>query len=228
MKKVYRTEDNRDYWDRRWSEAQEDANEFLDMSIYPIYYADRVISRIPGRILEIGCGLGRLVKHYQSHKREIIGIERSEVAVEKIRTHTPYLDIRVGDASSLDFGANEFDIALAFGVYHNFEAGLEQGLAELARILKPGGYFVISMRPHNIEMILNEWYWRWKSGRSNASKGKSFHKLLVTAEEFKGLLAKHGLVTDTVHRARNMSILFRIPPFQSREIKHAPGKCHRG
>lgn len=227
MKKVYRTEDNRRYWDRRWSEAQEDANEFLDMSIYPIYYAERVVSRVPGRILEIGCGLGRLVKHYQAHKREIVGIERSEVAVERIRTHSPHLDIRVGDALALDFNASEFDIALAFGVYHNFETGLEQGLAELSRILKPGGYFVISMRPQNIEMILNEWYWRWKNGKSGAPREKSFHKLLVTEEEFKRLLVQQGLTTDTVYRARNMSILFRLPFLQDQEISRAPERLRR-
>ena len=37
----------------------------------------------------------------------------------------------------------------------NFESGLEMGIREVARILKPEGHFVISMRPQNFEMILN-------------------------------------------------------------------------
>lgn len=226
MKKVYRFEGNHAYWDRRWSEAGEDAGEFQDLTIYPIRYAENVMSRVPGRILEIGCGLGRVVKHYHARGREIVGIERSNVAVERMRDRSPGLDVRVGDALTLDFPDNSFDIALAFGVYHNFESGLKQGLAEIARILKPGGRFVISMRPHNVEMILNEWYWRRKNAQTKESNS-SFHKLLVTDGEFKTLLAQHGLITDAVYRARNMSILFRLPFLQSGDVKNAPESLRR-
>jgi SAM-dependent methyltransferase len=226
VKKVYRSEDNRSYWNRRWTEANEDANEFIDLNIYPVSYANQVISRVPGKIIEIGCGLGRLVKHYHSRGREIVGIERSEVAVEKILANSPHLDVRYGDATALGFDAEEFDIALAFGVYHNFETGLDKGLSEVARILKPGGHFVISMRPDNIEMILNEWYWIWKNGRTN-NTGRVFHKLLVKEGEFKELLARNGLVTTSVHRARNLSILYRLPFLQSRDIKGAPESLRR-
>jgi SAM-dependent methyltransferase len=226
MKKVYRFEDNQAYWDRRWFEAGEDAGEFQDLTIYPIRYAESVVCRVPGRILEIGCGLGRVIKHYHARGREIVGIERSKVAVERIRDVLPSLDVRVGDALALDFPDNSFDIALAFGVYHNFESGLEQGLAEIARVLKPGGRFVISMRPHNLEMILNEWYWRWKHGQNSESSSR-FHKLLVTDGEFRTLLAKHCLITDAVYRARNMSILFRLPFLQNRDVKNAPESLRR-
>jgi SAM-dependent methyltransferase len=226
MKKVYRFEENRDYWDRRWFEAGEDAGEFQDLTIYPIRYAENVLSRVPGRILEIGCGLGRVVKHYHARGREIVGIERSIVAVDRIRELSPGLDVRVGDALTLNFPDESFDIALAFGVYHNFESGLEQGLTEMARILKPGGHFVISMRPHNVEMILNEWYWRRRNSQTKQSNSR-FHKLLVTNAEFKVLLIKHNLIPDTVYRARNMSILFRLPLLQSTDVKNVPESLRR-
>ncbi len=226
MKKVYRFEDNRNYWDRRWTEASEDANEFLDTTIYPIHYAEKVISRVPGKIIEIGCGLGRVVKHYHSRGRKIVGVERSEVAVEKICAKSPHLNIRCGDALALPFDVEEFDIALAFGVYHNFETGLEQGLHELARVLKPGGYFVISMRPDNIEMILNEWYWRFKNGQIKMG-GRVFHKLLITEDEFNELLERSGLITLSVYRAKNLSILYRLPFLQSRNIKNVPESFRR-
>jgi SAM-dependent methyltransferase len=218
MKKVYRYENNRAYWDRRWREAGEDAGEFQDMTIYPIRYAENVVTRTPGRILEIGCGLGRLVKHYHARGREIIGIERSEVAVQRIKELSHDLDVRVGDALALDFSDNSFDMALAFGVYHNFESGLEQGLSEVARTLKAGGHFVISMRPDNIEMKLNELYWRWRS-RNKKDARKSFHKILIGENEFSRMLQQHGLTVDAVHRARNMSILYRLPFLRNREVR---------
>jgi hypothetical protein len=96
----------------------------------------------------------------------------------------------------------------------------------MARILKPGGHFVISMRPHNVEMILNEWYWRRKNSQTKESNSR-FHKLLVTNAEFKVLLIKHNLIPDTVYRARNMSILYRLPFLQSSDVQNAPESFRR-
>ncbi len=217
MKRVYRYEDNESYWNRRWTDAEEDAAEFLDLNIYPICYAEEVISRVPGRILEVGCGLGRLVKHYNSRGRDIAGIDRSEIAAEQILSQASHLDIRIEDAKAMSFSDAEFDISLAFGVYHNLEFDLEEALLEFARVLKPGGHFVISMRPQNLEMLLNEYYWRLKTSKKD--RPRKFHKLLVRDHEFKDLLTKSGLCTHRVHRARNMSILFRFPFLRDKDIK---------
>ena len=144
MKRVYRYDDNESYWNRRWTEAEEDAMQFMDLSIYPICYAEEVISRVPGRILEVGCGLGRLVKHYHSSGREIVGIERSEIAVERILSQSDKMDVRVEDATAMSFNDAESDISLAFGVYHNFEFDLEKGPLSLLEFLS---LEVISLYP---------------------------------------------------------------------------------
>jgi SAM-dependent methyltransferase len=218
MKKVYRYEDNEEYWDRRWREAENDAGRFSDMTIYPIRYAEAVVASTPGRILEIGCGLGRIVKHYHAAGREIIGIERSKVAVERLRQEGCGIDVRFGDALALPFPDLSFEVVLAFGVYHNFESGIELGLSEAARVLRPGGRFAISMRPQNIEMSLNEMYWNFKR-KPLAGAERRFHKLLVTEADFTALLVAHDLHVSRIHRARNLSILFRLPLLQSREAR---------
>ena len=52
------------------------------------------------------------------------------------------IDMVVGDSENLPFDADTFDaITVAFGV-RNFE-NLEVGLAEILRVLKPGGIFVV-------------------------------------------------------------------------------------
>jgi hypothetical protein len=53
MRKVFRHESNDDYWDRRWQEASED-RDFTDMSIYPIFYAEKVVSDPAEAVLEVG------------------------------------------------------------------------------------------------------------------------------------------------------------------------------
>jgi SAM-dependent methyltransferase len=218
MKKVYRYEDNEEYWDRRWREAESDAGCFSDMTIYPIRYAEAVVASTPGRILEIGCGLARIVKHYHAAGREIIGIERSKVAVDRLSQEGGGVDVRYGDALALPFPDLSFEVVLAFGVYHNFESGIEQGLAEAARVLKPGGRFAISMRPQNIEMSLNEMYWNFKR-KPVAGAKRRFHKVLVTEADFTTLLAAQDLHVSRIHHARNLSILFRLPFLQSREAR---------
>lgn len=210
MRRVERFEANEDYWDRRWRDAGEDADRFDDLSIYPIRYAEMVVGKPGDRILEIGCGLGRVVKHYHREGRRIEGIERSAVAVDRLREEAPDLDVQVGDVLDLPYEDGAFDVILAFGLFHNIEVGVHQGLAEAARCLRPGGRFCISMRPDNVEMRLNERYWR-RRNRAQADNPPRFHKWLVTAEEFNKILAGHGLVTTEVHRARNVSMLYRIP-----------------
>lgn len=217
MKKVYRFLDNKTYWDNRWVEADHDNDQFHDLSIYPIRYAEMVMLDKNKKALEIGCGLGRVLKHYYTQGFQIRGIERSEVAVKKLKIEKPELEVQVGDVVQMSFPDNFFDVVLAYGVYHNLENTLLEALQETARILKVGGMFSISMRPDNLEMRINEYYWRWKQ-RSKAKKGEiHFHKLLVKEQEFKKILLKMGLKTTKIYRARNVSMLYRVPLFRKRE-----------
>lgn len=217
MRKVYRFEDNRAYWDRRWVEAGRDRDHFDDLTIYPIRYAEEVMTQPRARTLEIGCGLGRVLKHYHHAGFQIAGIERSSAAVERLQSEDPSLDVCNGDVLDLPYEDAAFDVIMAFGVYHNLEQGLERALAETARCLRPRGRFCISMRPDNWEMRLNEVYWRRRAGA--ASKGPpQFHKLLVGEREFAGILRDTGLETERIHRARNVSLLYRVPLLRSAEV----------
>jgi SAM-dependent methyltransferase len=226
MKKVYRHEANDVYWDRRWAEGKRDRDTFEDLGIYPIRYAEMVMRDRSARALEIGCGLGRVVKHYARAGFRIGGIERSRVAVERLRRESPQLDIVEGDVLALPYKDGEFDTIMAFGVFHNLEDGLEKALAETARCLASGGRFAISMRPDNIEMNLNEVYWRWRE-RHKPPRPKQFHKLLVGEQEFRDMLQDHGLVTHAVHRARNVSLWYRLPFLRSRDDKAAAEEARR-
>lgn len=214
MRKVFRFEDNQDYWDRRWSEAGQDADHFADLTIYPIRYAEMVMGDPGARALEIGCGLGRVVKHYASQGFAISGIERSMVAVERLNAQAPTLDVRQGDVMTLPFADATFDVVMAFGLFHNLENGLNQALAETARCLRPGGAFAISMRPDNLESRLNEAYWRWRNRRRTGKP--RFHKMLVGEREFSAILGRHGLRAEQAHYAGNMPILYRVPVLRDR------------
>ena len=228
MKKVYRYEDNKDYWDRRWAEAGIDNDRFKNLDIYPIHFAEMVMNNRKNRVIELGAGSGRLLKHYHHEDFNIVGIERSEVAVKNLKLKNPEIDIKNADILNLPFEDDAFDVVLAFGLYHNLEteSDLEKALGETARCLRNDGEFSISIRPNNLEMNLNEWYWNWKRKRKVKPKKttRKFHKLLIGPDEFRLILEKHGLIPEKILKARNVSILYRLPFLREHGRKEAQSR----
>ncbi len=103
----------------------------------------------PNIILDIATGTGDLaINLAETNAEKIIGLDISEgmlnVGKEKIlnKSLQDRIEMVVGDSENLPFEDNTFDaITLGFGI-RNFET-LEKGLAEILRVLKPGGIFVI-------------------------------------------------------------------------------------
>jgi demethylmenaquinone methyltransferase/2-methoxy-6-polyprenyl-1,4-benzoquinol methylase len=102
------------------------------------------------RLLDIATGTGDLAIAFaqKTKAQEIVGLDLSQgmlnQAIEKVKGR-PYADrLRFvkGDSEALNFEENYFDaVTVSFGV-RNFEH-LENGLAEIYRVLKPGGLLVI-------------------------------------------------------------------------------------
>jgi demethylmenaquinone methyltransferase / 2-methoxy-6-polyprenyl-1,4-benzoquinol methylase len=104
----------------------------------------------PKNILDIATGTGDLAIMFaeKTTAEKIIGLDISEgmLNVGRTKITKKNLDNRiemvVGDSEKLPFSDNYFDaITVSFGV-RNFET-LETGLAEILRVLKPKGKFVI-------------------------------------------------------------------------------------
>ncbi len=110
---------------------------------------DLVSKTKPERILDIATGTGDLaISLAKTNAKEIIGLDISdgmlEVGRQKIKHKNleNLIEMVIGDSENLPFDDNSFDaITVAFGV-RNFE-NLDKGLAEIFRVLKPNGIFVI-------------------------------------------------------------------------------------
>jgi SAM-dependent methyltransferase len=94
----------------------------------------------PLRVLEVGGGEGELAERIREElDAEVVGIDQSERMVEIQRSKG--IDARVGDVQELPFADGEFDVVVAaWMLYH--VPDLDRGLAEIARVLKPGGRLV--------------------------------------------------------------------------------------
>ena len=108
-----------------------------------------VASKNPKNILDIATGTGDLaILMTKTNAEKIIGLDISagmlDVGRQKIASQnlSNRIEMVLGDSEKMPYNDNTFDaITVAFGV-RNFE-NLEIGLAEILRVLKPNGLFVI-------------------------------------------------------------------------------------
>lgn len=215
MWKNFRSERNDTYWDKRWSAIEADADSFENMNIYPIKYAEMVVSK-GDKIAELGCGMGRVLKHYHYKGYDITGVENSMPAVRKL-SEKKELKVVAADARHLPFKNESFDTVLAFGLYHNIEdrEEMEDAIAEASRCLKNGGKFCISMQPDNAASMLRNLCFLIKTRH----RGKYFHKWLVGRDEFALILNECGFKTENIFYARNVSFLWQIPFFRLKKME---------
>ena len=104
----------------------------------------------PGQIAELGCGGGRnareLLRRYPDAK--LTALDYSEISVEKTRAYNKSeisagrCTVVQGGVDNLPFADGQFDLATAFETVY-FWPGLENCFAEVCRVLKPGGCFLI-------------------------------------------------------------------------------------
>ncbi|KAF2515933.1 bifunctional demethylmenaquinone methyltransferase/2-methoxy-6-polyprenyl-1,4-benzoquinol methylase UbiE [Flavobacterium foetidum] len=108
-----------------------------------------VSDKKPKVILDIATGTGDLaILMAKTNAEKIIGLDISagmlEVGKKKVAEKglSDVIELVLGDSENMPFEDNYFDaITVGFGV-RNFE-NLEKGFAEILRVLKPNGVFVI-------------------------------------------------------------------------------------
>ncbi|RVT99899.1 bifunctional demethylmenaquinone methyltransferase/2-methoxy-6-polyprenyl-1,4-benzoquinol methylase UbiE [Mucilaginibacter limnophilus] len=128
-------------------------NHFMSLGI-DIIWRKKAIGELkqdkPKLILDVATGTGDFAFEALSilKPEKIIGVDISQgmldIAKQKIakRGLGDKFEIKLGDSEGLPFTSNEFDaVTVAYGV-RNFE-NLEAGLADIFRVLKPGGKAVV-------------------------------------------------------------------------------------
>jgi SAM-dependent methyltransferase len=111
--------------------------------------ADLAGVRAGQRALDVGCGPGALTAELVARlgSQAVSAVDPSEPFVEAVRTRYPGVNVMEASAEHLPFDDGSFDAALAQLVVH-FMADPVRGLAEMARVTRPGGVIAASVWDH--------------------------------------------------------------------------------
>lgn len=102
-----------------------------------------------GRVLELGCGLGRATRYMARRGLAATGVDFSPVAIARAIARTgadlhPSPTFLVGDVTNLQALGGPFDMAFDIGCFHCLSADDQRAYAgELARLLRPGGILLM-------------------------------------------------------------------------------------
>jgi ubiquinone/menaquinone biosynthesis C-methylase UbiE len=131
----------------RWSETYE--RSFMQWLLFDNVHRG-LLKRIPAnftptRILDIGCGTGRLLRRMRARwpSAALVGVDLAEGMVTQAREQTSGATIHLAPAEHLPLENDSVDLVTSTVSFHHW-SDQAQGVCEAARVLRPGGLFVLA------------------------------------------------------------------------------------
>jgi ubiquinone/menaquinone biosynthesis C-methylase UbiE len=96
------------------------------------------------RILDVGCGGGKLASTLTSDGGKVTGIDPGPTAIDAARRLEPRAEFHVASAGQLPFAQGSFDAAILSNSLHHIPAELMiPALHEASRVIAAGGHLIV-------------------------------------------------------------------------------------
>lgn len=195
------------------------AHRFIKLGLLPLWIANGMkresdylrfmtLSAEPtGKLLDVGCGGGRLLNRMKKRGWQVEGTDFDEQAAQRVSSRYG-IKTHVGDLPQCQLAANSFDaITMSQAIEHLYDP--KATLRECLRILKPGGLLVMTTpNAHSIGATEFGTSWRgWEAPR---------HLHLFTVEALSNLTQQAGFeISEATTYSAGSAVVYRV----SREIQ---------
>lgn len=95
------------------------------------------------RVLDVGCGLGRLTWAIATGNREVVGVDLSPAMIERARGAgaSKGVSFQLGDFLEIDFGGRTFDCIVSAAALHHMAE--EAAIIRMKGLLRTGGRLIV-------------------------------------------------------------------------------------
>jgi len=183
-------QETKDWYNRKHTAKGEHA--WRPAEAYP-FFLNLVKVKPGGKMLDVGCGTGYLLKEADSRGLETYGIDISEEAVKIVRAVSPGSEVSVGSGENLEYPPDFFDYVFCLGALEHF-IDMEKGLREIVRVGKRGALFCI--------MVPNINCFFWKNSDSRGTDQQDINERLLSLKQWKQFFAGEELEIVNIDQDR--------------------------
>jgi len=151
-------------------------------------YRQRTLEHAQGRVLEIGIGSGLNLPHYDTRAREIVGLDPSPRLIAMTRRlaerHAVPVELIEGSAEAIPLDRHSIDTVLTTWTLCSIPQ-VSVALAEMRRVLKPGGNLLFVEHGRAPEPSVRSWQDRltpaWKCVGGGCHLNRPIRELIERA-----------------------------------------------
>jgi len=142
-----------------------------------------------GRVMDLGCGPGHIGRYLAERGLDVFGVDLSPGMVALARELNPGLRIEHGDMRALALpDASLAGVVAFYSLIHLERASAPRALAEIARVLAPGGAVLLAFHEGEGEAHADDWF----------GQGVSVDATLFSPEEMRRLMGQAGLAVAEI------------------------------
>jgi ubiquinone/menaquinone biosynthesis C-methylase UbiE len=178
-------------YDRVADRYAEDYFGELERKPFDCEVLDKFANEVRGKgvVCEIGCGPGQVARYLKDRGIDIHGVDLSEEMVRSASKLNSDISFAQGDMLGLKAADNSLaGIVSFYAIIHLKRDEIGRALAEMNRVLEPGGRVLISFHEGDGELHRDEWY----------GQAVSIDVTLLRGGEVTGYLGKAGLTVDSI------------------------------